>query len=147
VFIEDPTKVSDQPGIKVGKYITTDNKFITEYTPEGFIKLTFGGGNVSADEQLREFARNGYQLELSKYINNLALGAALKSNSTLFVQYRVGGGQATNLGVNIINQIGTVSFFVNGPSESVNTTVINSLTCNNVTAAIGGLRLTTMNLL
>jgi len=138
VFVEDPTKVSDQPGIKVGKYITTDSKFITEYTPEGFLKMTFGGGNVSADEQLREFARNGFQLDLSKYINNLALGSALKSNSTLFVQYRIGGGQASNLGVNVINQIGTVSFFVNGPSESINTTVINSLTCNNVTAAVGG---------
>ncbi len=138
VFIEDPTKVSDQPGVKVGKYITTDSKFITEYTPEGFLKMTFGGGNVSADEQLREFARNGFNLDLSKYINNLALGSALKANTTLFVQYRVGGGQATNLGVNVINQIGTVSFFVNGPSESTNTTVVNSLTCNNVTAAIGG---------
>jgi len=138
VFIEDPTKVSDQPGIKVGKYIETNTKFITEYTPEGFMKLTFGGGNVSADEQLRDFARNGFQLDLSKYINNLALGAALKSNTTLFIQYRVGGGQGTNLGVNVINQIGTVSFYVNGPSQSVNTTVINSLSCNNVTAAIGG---------
>ena len=138
VFIEDPTKVSDQPGIKVGKYITTDSKFISEYTPEGYLKMTFGGGNVSADEQLRDFARDGYTLDLSKYINNLALGSALKANSTLFVQYRVGGGQATNLGINIINQIGTVSFFVNGPSESINTTVVNSLACNNVTAAIGG---------
>ncbi len=35
VFIEDPTKVSDQPGIKVGKYIQTSNRFISEYTPEG----------------------------------------------------------------------------------------------------------------
>ena len=138
IFVEDPSKVSDQPGIKVGKYIQTSDKFISEYTPEGFLKMTFGGGNVSADEQLRDFARNGYTLDLSKYINNLALGSSLKSNSTLFVQYRVGGGQATNLGVNIINQIGTVSFFVNGPSESINNTVVNSLSCNNVTAAIGG---------
>ena len=138
VFIEDPTKVSDAPGIKVGRYITTDNKFISEYTPEGFYKMTFGGGNVSADEQLREFAANGYKLDLNKYINNLSLGAALKANTTMFVQYRVGGGQQTNLGVNIINQIGTVSFFVNGPSESENINVVNSLACNNVTAAIGG---------
>jgi phage-related baseplate assembly protein len=42
------------------------------------------------------------------------------------------------LGVGVITQIGTVSFFVNGPSASVNTTVVNSLRCNNVTAAIGG---------
>ena len=138
VFIEDPTKVSDSPGIKVGRYIETNNKFITEYTPEGFMKMTFGGGSQSADEQLREFARNGYQLNLNKYSNNFALGSVLKANSTLFIQYRVGGGTGSNLGVNVINQIGLVSFFVNGPSESVNTTVIRSLRCNNVTAAVGG---------
>jgi hypothetical protein len=138
VFVEDPTKVSDSPGIKVGKYIETSDKFITEYTPEGFLKVTFGGGSQSADEQLREFARNGFSLNLNKYSNNFALGSVLKANSTLFIQYRVGGGTTSNLGVNVITQIGTISFFVNGPSESINTSVIRSLSCNNVTAAIGG---------
>jgi hypothetical protein len=138
VFVEDPTKVSDSPGIKVGKYIQTSTKFISEFTPEGFLKITFGGGSQSADEQLREFARDGYRLNLYKYSNNLALGSTLKPNTTLFVQYRVGGGVGCNIGVNSITQIGTVSFFVNGPSDSINTTVINSLRCTNVTAAIGG---------
>jgi hypothetical protein len=138
VFIEDPTKVSDSPGIKVGRYIETNNKFITEYTPEGFMKMTFGGGSQSADEQLREFARNGFPLNLNKYSNNFALGSVLKANSTLFIQYRIGGGTSSNLGVNVITQIGTISFFVNGPSESVNTSVNRSLRCTNVTAAIGG---------
>jgi hypothetical protein len=138
VFIEDPTKVSDSPGIKVGKYMTTNDKFITEYTPEGFFKLTFGGGSQSADEQLREFARNGYEMNLNKYSNNLGLGSTLKSNSTIFIQYRIGGGTGSNLGVNVITQIGNVSFSVNGPSDSVNTSVVNSLRCTNVTAAIGG---------
>jgi hypothetical protein len=143
VFIEDPTKVSDQPGIKVGRYITTSNKFISEYTPEGFCKMTFGGGNISAEQQLREFARDGKGFDLSRYTNNFAMGAALTPNTTLFVQYRIGGGLASNLGVNTINQIGTVSFAVNGPSDSVNRSVINSLQCNNVTAAIGGANLPT----
>lgn len=138
VFVEDPTKVSDQPGIKVGTYITTSNKFISEYTPEGFCKMTFGGGNISADEQLREFARDGKGFDLSRYTNNYAMGAALSPNTTLFVQYRIGGGLVSNLGINTINQVGTVSFAINGPSESVNRSVINSLQCNNVTAAIGG---------
>jgi len=68
----------------------------------------------------------------------LALGSTLKPNTTIFIQYRVGGGVGSNIGVNAITQIGTVSFFVNGPSDSVNTTVVNSLRCTNVTAAIGG---------
>lgn len=144
VFVEDPTKVSDNPGIKVGRYIQTSNKFITEFTPEGYMKITFGGGNQSAEEQLQEFARNGFRLDLNKYSNNLALGSTLKSNSTLFVQYRIGGGVGSNLGVNVINQIGNVSFFVNGPSENINTSVVNSLRCTNVTAAIGGANIPTM---
>jgi len=143
VFVEDPTKVSDQPGIKVGRYITTSNKFISEYTPQGFCKMTFGGGNISAEEQLREFARDGKGFDLSRYTNNYAMGAALTPNTTLFVQYRIGGGLASNVGLNTINQIGTVSFAVNGPSDSVNRSVINSLQCNNVTAAIGGANLPT----
>ena len=138
VFIEDPTKVSDNPGIKIGRYVTASNKFITEFTPEGFLKMTFGGGSQSADEQLSEFARNGYKLDLYKYSNNFALGSTLKANTTLFIQYRIGGGVSTNVGVNVINQIGTVNFSVNGASSSVNTSVVNSLGCTNVTAAIGG---------
>jgi hypothetical protein len=138
VFVEDPTKTSDQPGIKVGLYITTSNKFISEYTPQSFCKLTFGGGNISADEQLKEFARDGKGFDLSRYTNNYAMGAALSPNTTLFVQYRIGGGLSSNVGINTITQIGTVSFAVNGPSASANVSVTNSLQCNNVTAAIGG---------
>jgi hypothetical protein len=105
--------------------------------------MTFGGGNISAEQQLREFARDGKGFDLSRYTNNFAMGAALTPNTTLFVQYRIGGGLSSNLGINTINQIGTVSFAVNGPSDSVNRSVINSLQCNNVTAAIGGANLPT----
>jgi hypothetical protein len=138
IFVEDPTKVADQPGIKVGRYIQTSNRFISEFTAEGFKKMTFGGGTTSAQDQLNLFTNLGGPLNLENYLNNFSLGSALVPNSTLFVQYRVGGGLATNLGTNIINQVGTVSFFVNGPSEVTNQSVINSLRCINITAAIGG---------
>jgi hypothetical protein len=138
VFIEDPTKVSDQPGIKVGKYIQTQNRFITEYTPEGFKKMTFGGGTNTAQDQLNQFTTLGVTLDLQRYSNNISLGSTLTPNSTLFIQYRVGGGLATNLGTSVITQIGTVSFSVNGPSETTNSSVVNSLRCTNVTAAVGG---------
>jgi hypothetical protein len=138
IFVEDPTKVSDQPGIKVGRYLQTQNRFISEYTPEGFKKLTFGGGTNTAQDALNQFTTLGVTLDLQRYSNNISLGSALIPNSTLFIQYRVGGGLATNLGTNVINQIGTVSFFVNGPSEQTNSSVVNSLRCKNVTAAVGG---------
>jgi hypothetical protein len=138
IFVEDPTKVSDQPGIKVGRYIQTANRFISEFTAEGFKKMTFGGGTNTAQDALNEFTTLGVTADIQRYSNNISLGSTLSPNSTLFIQYRVGGGLATNLGTNVINQIGTVSFYVNGPSESTNSAVVNSLRCNNVTAAIGG---------
>ena len=138
IFVEDPTKVSDQPGIKVGRYLQTANRFISEFTAEGFKKMTFGGGTNTAQDALNEFTTLGVTADIQRYSNNISLGSTLSPNSTLFIQYRVGGGLATNLGTNVINQIGTVSFFVNGPSESTNSAVVNSLRCTNVTAAIGG---------
>ena len=138
IFVEDPTKPSDQPGIKVGKYIETENRFVSEYTPEGYCKITFGGGTTTPDEQLDQFARTGIPLRIQNYQNNIGLGLTVKANTTLFVQYRIGGGKASNVGVNVITQFGTTRFDVNGPSSTINQNVIESLRCNNVTAAIGG---------
>ena len=138
VFVEDPTKASDKPGIKVGRYIETENRFISEYTPEGYCKLTFGAATTTADDQLAEFARTGIPLRLENYQNNIALGKTVKANTTLFIKYRIGGGLSSNIGVNTITQVGTVNFSVNGPSPNINQNVIQSLRCNNVTAAIGG---------
>jgi hypothetical protein len=138
VFVEDPTKASDNPGIKVGRYIETESRFISEYTPEGYCKLTFGSATVTADDQLAQFAKTGIPLRLENYQNNIGLGRTVKANTTLFVKYRIGGGIGSNIGVNTINQIGTINFSVNGPSPNINQNVIQSLRSNNVTAAIGG---------
>jgi len=138
VFIEDPTKPADLTGVKVGRWLQTENRFISEYTPEGFLKLTFGGGTTTPDEQLAEFARTGVPMRIQDYQNNIGLGLTVKANTTLFIQYRIGGGTSSNIGVNSITQLGTINFSVNGPSNSINQSVINSLTVNNVTAAVGG---------
>ena len=138
VFIEDPTKPVDNAGVKVGKYIKTENRFITEYTPEGFLKVQFGGGTTTPNIQLANFAKLGINLDLANYQNNIGLGLTVQPNTTIFVQYRTGGGLASNVGVGVINQVGTIDFSVNGPSSSINSNVIDSLTVNNVTAAIGG---------
>jgi hypothetical protein len=138
VFIEDPTKPVDEAGVKVGRYIKTDNRFITEYTPEGFLKVQFGGGTVTPDEQLRQFTTTGIPLKLQNFQNNIGLGLTVKPNTTLFVQYRTGGGLSSNIGVGAINQVALADFVVNGPSEITNNNVVQSLRVNNVTAAIGG---------
>jgi hypothetical protein len=138
VFIEDNTKPVDSAGVKVGKYIKTDNRFITEYTPEGFLKIQFGAGTTTPNQQLQQFTQTGIPLKLQNYQNNIGLGLTVQPNTTIFVQYRVGGGLVSNIGVGAITQVVTADFYVNGPSDSINRSVTQSLSVNNITAAIGG---------
>jgi hypothetical protein len=138
VFVPDTTKQSDNPGIKPGRYIQTDDRFITEFTPENFMKITFGGANSSANEQLRLFAETGVIPRLNDYQNNLSLGLIPTPNTTLFIQYRVGGGLESNVGVNTITTVGNVNFVTNGTSSEITSRVISSIQCTNVTAAVGG---------
>jgi len=143
VFIIDPSKDTGNASIKVGKYIQTDNRFVSEFTPEGFKKITFGNGVNTALEQLNQFTTTGQLPTLQNYLNNFSLGRTLKPNSTLFVQYRVGGGLNTNLGPNTINQIGVNSFRINAGNPAQESSVINSLRVNNLFPAIGGAGLPT----
>ena len=138
VFIPDPTKVSDKDNFKAGTYIDVNNKFITEYTPEGYFSLTFGSGTVNPLDNLDNYMSGSLKVNLATYLNNLSLGAIPKSNTTLFVKYRIGGGKDSNLGVNVITSVDNVDFNVNGPVANVNTQVIQSLRVTNVTPAIGG---------
>jgi len=138
VFVEDPSSPSDKPGIKVGKYITADQRFITEFTPEGFFHLTFGSGNNTSQSLLDDFSSKGIKLDMSKFMNNISLGTMVKGNTTLFIQYRVGGGQSSNIGAGAITNLGTVDFVVVGPSQTINESVKQSLAVTNTTAAIGG---------
>ena len=138
VFVLDPSSPSDDPGIKVGKYVNTPQRFITEFTPEGFFFLTFGGGNETSQDLLDEFSSKGVKLDLSRYMNNISLGNMVRGNTTIFVQYRVGGGKASNIGAGAVSIIGTIDFVVAGPNPQISQTVVNSLSVTNVTAAIGG---------
>ena len=138
VFVIDPSMPPDTPGIKVGKYVTVPQRFITEFTPEGFFHLTFGSGSQTSQESLDSFASKGVKLDMSQFLNNISLGNAVKGNSTLFVQYRIGGGKSSNIGAGAINTVGNVDFVVAGPSQQINQTVKNSLAVTNTTASIGG---------
>tara|TARA_B100000287_G_C20661520_1_gene790286 strand:+ start:607 stop:2460 length:1854 start_codon:yes stop_codon:yes gene_type:complete len=138
IFVIDPSAPSDDPGLKPGKYIKTGKRFISEFTPEGFFFLTFGGGNTTSQDLLNSFSKYGTPINASKYFNNISLGSAVRPNTTLFIQYRVGGGKASNVGAGSITSIGQVDFVVSGPAPAINTRVKNSLKVTNVTAAIGG---------
>ena len=138
IFIPDPSLPADEPGLKIGKYLPINQRFVTEFTPEGFFFLTFGSGNNTSQSLLNDFTKYGVTINLNKFMNNISLGNAVRGNTTLFIQYRIGGGKVSNIGAHAINSVGTIDFILSGPVPSVNSSVINSLTVTNVTAAIGG---------
>ena len=138
VFINDNSKVSDNAGIKPGKYITIDRKFIREYTDLGFTKLTFGGGTQDTSS-LCDFDDNKALVnQIGDFINNLSLGITPTANTTMFIKYRVGGGSDTNLGPNVLTGKGIVNINVNGSNQAINNSVKTSLRVNNQFPALGG---------
>ena len=100
--------------------------------------MTFGSGNVDPLDNLDNYVTGNLKVTLGTYLNNLSLGNIPKSNTTLFVKYRVGGGKSTNLGIGIINTVENVEFILTGPQSTVNNQVQQSLQVTNITPAVGG---------
>jgi hypothetical protein len=137
IFVEDPNRSTDNTGIKPGKWMSVNRKFIKEYTDTGFCKITFGSG-FSDQQNLQAYTTNQYVLQVSNFFNSTALGEIPRPNTTLYVRYRVGGGTTANIGANVINSVGFVDMFVNGPNTTNNQAVRQSLRVNNPIPAFGG---------
>jgi hypothetical protein len=144
VFVEDPTTASDRDNFRAGNYISVSNKFITEYTPEGYFSVTFGSGNVDPMDNLDNYIDGNLKVNLGTYLNNMSLGALPKIGTTVFIKYRIGGGKDTNLGVNVVTSIDDVDFVITGPNGAINSQVSQSLIVTNITPAIGGSDLPTI---
>lgn len=138
VFVQNPTSASDRDNFKAGDYIEVTKKFYTEYTPEGYFSITFGSGNVDPMTNLDNYMTGNMTVNLATFLNNTSLGEIPKSNTTLFVKYRIGGGKETNIGVNVVTVMDTYELIINGPNSSINTQVSQSIRVTNVTPAIGG---------
>lgn len=136
IFIENTNIVSDNSSIKPGKWEKIDKKFITEFTNNGFLKITFGGGDQDISSIFN--VESGLIDKIGDFINNLALGLTHKANTTLFVKYRVGGGSSSNLGANVVNNVILSDVFVNGSDSNINRLVRNSLIVNNPIPCLGG---------
>lgn len=138
VFIEDNSRLSDNAGIRPGKWITVNKKFIREYTDLGFTKIILGGGNQDTSS-LCDFDSNPALVnQIGDFINNMSLGVTPTANTTMFIKYRVGGGADTNLGTNVLKTLGNVTMVVNGPNQTINSAVKSSLKVNNSFPALGG---------
>jgi hypothetical protein len=138
IFVPDNNVITTDSTIKRGKYIKTNNRFITEYTDNGFLKLIFGAGTQDITS-MSDFNVNSSLINMvGNVINNSSFGVIPKANTTMFVKYRTGGGANTNVGVNVINGIGNMNIFINGSNNAINSAVKQSMRVNNSIPAMGG---------
>lgn len=123
-----------------GKWKPITQKFITEYTDNGYMKIIFGSGVDYRDVPTGSTKYGEYRA--SKIINNDMLGVLPKQGWTMFVLYEVGGGSETNLGAGSINSISLMNaqFHTDSPdlSASLKGQVLNSFSVTNLTPSVAG---------
>ena len=145
VFVEDPNggtniATTGETGLKAGKWLDINKKFIKEFTNDGFCELTFGSGDGETSAFKEGLLKAGVtnRTFLDNYLINTSLGERLKRDSTLFVRYSTGGGSQSNLGAGALTQFGSVTLNVTGARQDFNQEVRRSLTVTNPIPAIGG---------
>jgi hypothetical protein len=143
IFVENSQSSSSSiiaNGVKAGRWLDITKKFYKEYTQNGYCKITFGSGDSDVDAFRDGFLKAGVTNKyfLENFLNNTALGEKLKANYTLFIKYRTGGGSNSNIGSNVLTQMGGHKLTCNGSRQDYKQNVIRSLKVRNPIPAIGG---------
>lgn len=129
--------------IAKGAWRPITQKFITEYTDNGYLKIIFGGGDQAGHYVDIRNASFSTKRQVSNMIYNNSLGKIPKSNTTMFIRYKVGGGVATNVAANTINNITYLDAInKNCPTNSDDSTlasaILSSLRVTNITPSVSG---------
>ena len=121
-----------------GKWKPVTQKYITEYTDNGYIKIIFGSG-VNYDEIPEGSSKYG-EYRASEIINNDMLGVLPRQGWTMYVLYEIGGGSETNLAVGAINSISLMNaqFHSDGLSDKVKGSVLTSMSVTNISPSVAG---------
>ena len=146
IFVNNDEQPIDS-GIRSGKYIDIPQRFTKEFMADGDCKIIFGGGTPDYDAYdyyLSNISIDNNSIDLSDVFNNNALGVKLPANSTLYVKYRVGGGSLSNVGANVLQQIGNIDPVFIGSDSNIQQTVLSSTRASNPIPANGGADLQTV---
>lgn len=118
--------------ITKGMWVPLRQKFITEFTDNGYMKVTFGAGGETP------VYGTDYKHLISHVVNNDGLGILPQPNTTMFIMYRKGGGATSNVAEGAITNITYLNAMLRGSdSEKINQ-VKRSLTVTNTTPSVSG---------
>ena len=140
---EDDTIVPTA-SITKGQWVPLTQKFITEYTDNGYLKIIFGSGESAGQRVNYNNAESDFsKYQISKMIRNNFLGKLPEAGWTMYVQYRVGGGEASNVAAGRINSISYLNAQIgkcltSDTDAAVLSTVRDSIKCTNTTPSVSG---------
>lgn len=122
-----------------GEWKPVTNKFITEFTDRGYLKIIFGAGvDPNNDEVDISEGKPFSQFLISRIIKNESLGYLPRPNSTIFVLYRVGGGKKSNVAKGAINHISYLNCEIGGDNVSLRDAVKKSISVVSTTPSVSG---------
>ena len=119
------------------------NKFVTEYTDNGNLKITFGSGLRNTYGSIPSDAREYTKYIMSRMNANDYMGVLPEPNTTMYILYRVGGGEMSNVGVDTIKAPLSMSVYIPGNCSNSDDTlkknnVRNSIKVTNPSQSYGG---------
>jgi hypothetical protein len=121
-----------------GEWKAVRQKYITEYTDQGYLKIIFGSG---VDYETVPSADTYSRWQMSKIVNNDMLGVLPSPGWIMYVLYKVGNGSQSNVAAKSINTINWADIewsCANSITDTKKNAVVNSMTVTNLTSAVGG---------
>lgn len=132
-----------QPVVQIGQSVAIPKRFVVRRDVNDLVSITFGNNATSYTTYqsiLNTAITDPNQISLNEVLNNAELGEIPAPNTTLFIKYRVGGGEKTNALAGQINTIGAKTYFP--ASASAVTSILNKVrgtfAVKNIIPALGG---------
>lgn len=148
---EENKKIIPTYSITRGEWKPLKQKFITEYTDNGYLKVIFGGANRNRTEgYANDFASSFTKGMISRIIDNDALGVLPPNGTTMFILYRKGGGATSNIAKGAITTIDylnvdNIKYFSSASEQKAANNVRNSIKVINTTPSISGKDMPSVN--
>lgn len=124
---EEVAEIKDEQGavidtvvlrkIAKGKWKRLKNKFITEYTDDWKLKVIFGAGIRNEYGDIPQDAKKFTQYQMSRMLANDYMGVLPKSESTMYILYRIGGGEISNIAAGTLTNIISLNIEIEGNSK------------------------------